>query len=279
MTRQQLFKRTHFLSLPARLGLALLAATLGVLPAPVARAAAYDVDRFDDNAGATDCTATPNDCSLRGAITAANASPGADTITLQTGTYNLTIAGAGENNNATGDLDILAAGGDLIIQGNGAGVTIIDGNNSDRVFHVCPGGGCVNTVTFSGVTIRNGRVLASGGGGIRNEGGATIVDGSTVSSNTAINGGGISNFATLTVTNSTIGGIGAGNQTVVGNGGGIYNYAGTVTVDSSTIISNTAANNGGGIWNQVTLNVQNGSIIGGAGAGNQATNDGGGIYN
>ena len=42
-----------------------------------ARAAIFNVDMTTDNASATDCDdATPNDCSLRGAINRANASAG-----------------------------------------------------------------------------------------------------------------------------------------------------------------------------------------------------------
>src|SRR5687767_3174871 len=57
------------------------------------------------------------DCSLREAIQAANADAGvddcaagsgADTIALPAGAYTLAIAGAGEDANATGDLDIVS---------------------------------------------------------------------------------------------------------------------------------------------------------------------------
>ena len=44
--------------------------------------ATFVVDRTDDDATATACTAAPNDCSLRGAIIAANALAGSDAITL-----------------------------------------------------------------------------------------------------------------------------------------------------------------------------------------------------
>ncbi|MFO7741872.1 MAG: hypothetical protein R6X31_06105, partial [Anaerolineae bacterium] len=85
------------------------------------------------------------------------------------------------------------------------------------------------------------------------------------------------NQATLNVQNgSAIGGAGVGN-TATTNGGGIFNQAGTTTVDTSTVSAN-AATDGGGIYNQAALNVQNGSAIGQAGAGNNATNQGGGIY-
>ena len=74
--------------------------------------------------------------SLRSAIQAADAKPNADTIILPAGTITLTIAGAGENNAATGDLDIH---GSVTIKGKGAGEMIVDGNNLDRVFDIFSG--------------------------------------------------------------------------------------------------------------------------------------------
>ena len=44
--------------------------------------------------------------SLRSAIMAADAKPNADTIIVPAGTFTLTIPGTGEDNDATGDLDI-----------------------------------------------------------------------------------------------------------------------------------------------------------------------------
>ena len=96
--------------------------------------------------------------------------------------------------------------GYLTITGNGAANTIIDGDDIDRVFHVCPdvpADGCPNTVTFTGMTIRNGN-SADYGAGINNVSGTTIVDSSTVISNTAaIDGGGIYNDGNLTVRNGS----------------------------------------------------------------------------
>jgi Ca2+-binding RTX toxin-like protein len=75
--------------------------------------------------------------SLREAILAANASPGIDTVNVPTGTYHLTIAGAGENGAATGDLDLLES---VKVVGAGAGQTTVDATGlGDRVFHVLPG--------------------------------------------------------------------------------------------------------------------------------------------
>ncbi len=253
-------KRTiHFLLVSI-----LLSAFFMSVPAQPARADTYEVINTHNSGPG----------SLRQAITDANSNPGADTITFApaiNGTPIVLSGAADEDANAIGDLDILD-GGDLTIQGNGAANTIIDGGGIDRVFHVCPGGSCANTVTLSDMTIRNGSV-AINGGGIFNVAGTTTVDGSTVRDNTAGYGGGIYNQAMLNVQNST---IGAGNKADY-SGGGIYNQAGTTTVDGSTVSDNTAGS-GGGIHNRATLNVQNGSTIGGAGTGNTA-NSGGGINN
>jgi CSLREA domain-containing protein len=260
------------------------------------------------------------DCSLREAIQAANtdaavdacpAGSGADTITFDAATDGTPIVltgAAADDANASGDLDILN-GGDLTIQGNGAANTVIDGGGIDRVFHVCPGGGCAGAVTLSGVTVRNGSVggvvgsgggiLNSGatlnvqdstiggagvgnqavlGGGICNATGATTtVAGSTISANTASSGGGIYNQDELTIQSSTIGGAGAGNSAITG--GGIYNVLGGVATLNSSVVSANTASFAGGIYNKFLLVVQYGSTIGGAGAGNTASGDGGGIHN
>src|SRR6476620_11663355 len=87
--------------------------------------ATITVDRTDDVAGASACTAAANDCSLRGAIAFANLSPGT-TINVPAGNYNLTISGAGEGfsgNNSVGDLDV--TGNNTSIVGAGASATII----------------------------------------------------------------------------------------------------------------------------------------------------------
>ncbi len=86
--------------------------------------------------------------SLRSAIMSADAKPNSDTITLPAGTFTLTIPGAGEDKDATGDLDIR---GNVTIKGKGAGTTVIDGNFLDRVIQIASG-----KVTISGVTLPPG---------------------------------------------------------------------------------------------------------------------------
>src|SRR5262245_30925886 len=64
-------------------------------------------DLPDANPGNNTCATSTGVCTLRAAIQESNAHNGADTILIPTaGTYRLTITGAGENNAATGDLDI-----------------------------------------------------------------------------------------------------------------------------------------------------------------------------
>ena len=112
-------------------------------PHGVAEAAAFIVTKTaDTNDGACDA-----DCSLREAVVAANAAPGADTITVPAGTYILTLF-------ALGIFD------DVTITGAGSAATIIDGNAQDRVIDLASF--VVNTVDISGVTLRNGRAQGFG---------------------------------------------------------------------------------------------------------------------
>jgi hypothetical protein len=111
--------------------------------------------------------------SLREAVQAANTSPGADNIQLPAGVYGLTLAGAGEDAAATGDLDITDH---LSITGAGAGSTVIDGNRLDRVFQVLG----AKVVGFSSVTIQGGSGYVFGGGINDSSGGGIFNYNSTI---------------------------------------------------------------------------------------------------
>src|SRR4051812_35563469 len=76
----------------------------------------------------------PNDgkVSLREAITRANHHAGADTIVLPARIYKISRSGA-DNTNAAGDFDVA---GSTLFQGAGAGATVIDAHQLDRVFDV-----------------------------------------------------------------------------------------------------------------------------------------------
>jgi CSLREA domain-containing protein len=185
-----------------------LVASLTVVP--LARADNFYVNKTADTAdGSCDVT----DCSLREAVIASNGTPVADTIYLPTGVYTLSIPGTNEQVAATGDLDITS---EVTILGDAYLPSIVDGGGIDRVFDVMAG----VIVKMEWLTIRNGysdgggglRVVSSQanvtldrclvtentstgyGGGLKNLGGVLYVENSTVSGNTAAQGGGVASF-------------------------------------------------------------------------------------
>src|SRR5215213_2230160 len=127
------------------------------------------VDRTDDTAAATVCTAAPNDCSLRGAIIAANADVSAMPVLIDlqpATTYNLTLTNAAqENAAATGDLDIVATNHEVTINGGDSTVSAAGlnaGTSHDRVFHIVGGS---NAVTFADLTVADGEAADNGTAG------------------------------------------------------------------------------------------------------------------
>ena len=199
----------------------------------------------DDATGnAANCPGTGTSCTLRDAITAANAA-GAGTITFSPTVFKSTNTTT--QNTITLLTPLPALNGQITITGLGANIITVSGNKSSTVgsiFTVNAGA----TVVISGLTITDGNANAggagNGGGGIHNSGTLTV-SGSVLSNNTAINqGGGIySNSGMLTITDSTF----AGNQTTDAGGAGIYAYNTSLTVSYSTFSGNSSAYNGGGI--------------------------------
>ncbi|MBA3006761.1 MAG: hypothetical protein KKB91_03705 [Proteobacteria bacterium] len=205
---------------------------------------------------------------LRYAITLANINPGSDTIILPAGTYVLSISTTKENNNVQGDLDILD---DLTISGAGAEQTIVDGNSLDRVFDIYN-----DTMSISGITIRNGKAPTgdSGGGGIRTSNGTLTLDKVIVSNNSVAAGGGVNDYGggvgnngVCTIINSTI----ANNQAY--KGGGVSNNGSSIAVFMSTISGNTDSVAAGGM-----LSISNTLVVNSTISGNSSTSGAGGIY-
>jgi hypothetical protein len=162
----------------------------------------------------------------------------------------------------------------LRLNGAGATKTIIDGGQTIRVISI------LNTaanVTLSNLTIRNG--VAAGGGGILNWGTLTV-NNSTISGNIAASsysavGAGIYSSGALTINNSTLSGN-AGSSNFL-YGGAIYS-SGTLAINNSTLSGNSAqgfnGGGGGGIYiGSGTAKISNSTI-----AGNSGTPSGGGIY-
>lgn len=138
-------------------------------------------DQTDATPGDGICSWMTGICTLRAAIQEANALAGADVIQLPAGTFTLSIAGAGEENAATGDLDIRD---DVTLEGAGAGVTILDGGALDRVLHVQPMNLATLSVTVRDVTIRNGATTDIPGAGILHaDEGSLLVEDATVTGN------------------------------------------------------------------------------------------------
>jgi hypothetical protein len=131
----------------------------------------------------------------------------------------------------------------VTIRGDGQDVTFVDGSGSGRVFEISQ-----VTVTIKGVTIQHGNAGFGLGGGIANFGTLTVMN-STLAGNTGLDGfgAGIANLGTLTVANSTITDNTAGVE-----GGGLFNR-GTLTVQNSTVADNTAGVDGGGLFNEGTV--------------------------
>ncbi len=247
-------------------------------PAPAALADrggwSYRVTRLDDKAP-DGCQ--PTDCTLREAILAANTAGGSAPIYKAIitfavdGVFTLTRAGF-EDNAATGDLDI--TGGEVLLLGNGADRTVIDGGGLDRVFHIQNGA----IVMLQGVTVQNGDLSndpgSFTGGGLLNDGSQLTLNRVVVHGNVAPNGGGLSglNGALITVNASAI----VNNDgTSGGSGGGLrLGTGGTVTLNNSTLSGNTAQRGGGAYISDAgsTLTLNFSTVTG-----NSASVTGGGV--
>lgn len=212
----------------------------------------------------SDVVANDGQCSLREAITASRthapsgskpgecpAGTGNDVITLAPGHYLLSIPGAKEDANASGDLDV---GSELTIRGAGAADTTIETNQPDRVLEVLPGA----SATIEGVTITGGHTpsgapggnvtgeatsvghegeTAEAGGGILNKGTLTLID-STISGNTTGEGG-AGGSGTGNPGGNGIGGFGG-----AGGAGGGIDSEGTLTIIDSVITDNSTGGGG-----------------------------------
>ena len=270
-----------------RLAFGLLLIVVGAFPfVPAAAAATFAVPCAGVGGGAA---------GLIAAITAANADPGADTITLAAGcTYALTAADNSDSNGANG-LPVVTT--QITIEGNGATITR-SSEDAFRIVEVEAGGALrLHELTVSGGGANTVSGAGADGGGIANEG-TLIVDESAVIGNgagfglssqcpsgappgSAGRGGGIYSTGTLIVSNSTVsdnraGGGGSnpcaqrGGGSPGGDGGGI-DSSGTLTVSNCIIRGNSAGDggeghfgggggNGGGIITSGTATVSDSTI-------------------
>ncbi len=241
-----------------------------------------DVDRTDDTAAATACTAAPSDCSLRGAIIAANADLSADPVVINlqpATTYNLTLTNATQENAAvTGDLDITTALHSVTVLGGGSS-TMVDaaglssGNMRDRAFQVTGSG---VTLILQDLAIENGQAADDGASGASTNpaaqnstrAGGCILNGAGIDVNqVAISGGGSLTLTNVVIENCQT--LGKGDdqvnqhRTLDALGGGLASIGstGNVVITGSTFTANTAAGgNGGNFNNGAGSNAKGGSI-------------------
>jgi predicted outer membrane repeat protein len=180
-------------------------------------------------------------------------------------------------------------------------VTLNDSNVSRNTAQFAGGGisSLGGSLTLTGSTVRDNKATASfsNGGGIEVIEGPLMLTNSTVSGNTAVTaGGGIEgnvrspargrNSITLdhsTVTrNTSTGGPPVQGFEDPGDGGGIEDYAGTVTLNgSSSVNRNEAAGDGGGIYSGQAVDGRADSVIlndSSSVTRNTASGEGGGIY-
>lgn len=168
------------------------------------------------------------DLSLREAVEQANVVAGTAIVNFASALNGQTINLSGTSITITDD---------ITINGPGADQLTISGNNAVRIFDVSSG----RRVAIDGVRISNG-ASAVDGGGIRNAGTLTVTN-SVVSNNVtsgSAGGAGISNTGTLKIENSTLSG-----NTAAGSGGAVRN-TGTLRISNSTLSGNQAAIRGGG---------------------------------
>lgn len=229
-------------------------------PAPQHRARLV-VEPLEDRAVPASFTAATVP-ELIGAITAANQSPEADTITLVPGkTFTLTASNNYESNAGATGLPVIAATGALTISGNGDVLerSTAAGTPEFRLFRVAAGA----ALTLQNLTLQGGVSYGldeSGGGGAISNAGSLTLRGVTVQNNVAqahtAMGGGIASTGALTVENCIIrnnqarGGAGGWSSSWEfgafgwdgGNayGGGVYVGAGTATLLGTTITGNVA---------------------------------------
>lgn len=250
------------------------------------------LDEADANPGDGKCASTPSkQCTVRAAVMETNALGGTNVINIPAGTFFMSIPGQGEDNAASGDLDIK---NNLTIIGAGKTKTELDATALDRWIHVISG-----KTTIKNLTLRGGLTFQSGGGVYVNSGASVNIIKSILTGNVAnYNGGAVAGYGAITINNSVItnnrdvfggGGVASSFQVTIlkstltqnstgsgggsGQGGGLYTAQKAIVRDS--VIDHNIGQVGGGIYVAGgTLNVFNSTI-----ASNSTLQDGGGIYN
>lgn len=236
-------------------------------------------------------------CTLIDAITSANTDSGVGGCAMGSGVDTIELPASSTqtltsvNNSTYENAGLPVVTTTITIEGHGSTITrdssapgflfFVVGSSGNLTLNEATLSGGSGTITGGAISVQGGGVLmmtnstitgnsAFEGGGIYNAGATTISD-STITGNTSFIGGGLRNGddATLTVMNSTV-----SSNTAESSAGGIDNLRGTATISNSTITGNSTLFQGGGIENfDGTVTVTNSTI-----SSNTTLFEGGGIY-
>ena len=209
---------------------------------------------------------------LREAIQQANSNGEDDIIHLSAGLWQQNVVngpGGQENEAATGDYDLTEANQTIIIEGQGVGVTIVDGKQLDRLFHVHSD----VTAIFRNLTLTNAQAYDNGftgtlpderpamGGAILVESGTLHLENVELRLNTALGAEGIVNRDGRDA-----------------RGGAVAAVQSTVVVGNSTFFDNQANGGAGGYGPDGTDGVNGGDGESGNDGGTGGFASGAAIY-
>jgi Ca2+-binding RTX toxin-like protein len=209
---------------------------------------------------------------LREVIQQANSNGEDDIIYLSAGLWQQNVVngpGGQENEAATGDYGLTEANQTIIIEGQGVGVTIVDGKQLDRLFHVHSD----VTAIFRNLTLTNGQAYDNGftgtlpderpamGGAILVESGTLHLDNVELRLNTALGAAGIVNRNGRDA-----------------RGGAVAAVQSTVVVGNSTFFDNRANGGAGGYGPDGTDGVNGGDGESGNDGGTGGFASGAAIY-
>lgn len=218
----------------ATVGAAAVLVAADALLAQQAAAATFEVNSLGDGP-ADACDAT---CTLRDAITLANADPAADTIEFSAGLSG-TIVLASE----------IPVQQPLTIAGPGAAQLALSGGDANRILNIdtgTPG----DAIAISGLTLQDGRAIGEDGGAILSYNASlTLTDLVLSGSHADAAGGALAmNDGTLAMSRCRIENNSAG---YIGGGIGFDGFSGGsstgLTISDSIISGNTSAASGGGV--------------------------------
>ncbi len=247
---------------------------------------------------------TPTTGTLRWAVEQADLAGGAEVISFSSSVFSTQQTITLEQ--LLTPIPMNTPGSTITINGPGAGLLTINGNNDGGVFQVDSGvTAAISGLTFTGaslgnngaiddlgsLTLSNCTIMANtisgvyvagtanisdciitgnnsySGAGVFVKGGTATITDSTLSGNTGAQGGGVCNDGTATVTNCTLSG-----DSTLGGGGALYN-SGQLTVNGCTLSGDSGS--GAAVFNEGGTAYLSGTTI----SGSSGFIDGGGVSN